>query len=503
MSRQFCKLQACTQFIPPTGSILAGVLTSRVATPLNLKAWRDALITHPDKPWVDALLQGIQSGFRVGLRPSTSFRSSARNLPSVQGHEGVIRDFLSHQVQQGFMLGPFSPDQCPGVITSPIGVVPKSAPGSFRVIVALSSPSGSSVNDNLRRDLTHVTYSSVDDAALLLHHLGEGALLAKVDVQSAYRLVPIHPSERVLFGVRWDGHIFLDCQLPFGLASAPAIFSAIAEALEWILVQKGVRAVLHYLDDFLLLGPKQSRECAHALEITQLVCRELGIPLAKDKIEGPSPSITFLGIRLSSDPLSISLPPQKLTALRHRLAGILDAKCFDSRSSLESLVGYLVHACKVCPLGKAFLSGLFHALRNMGNAPRWCINTSTRADIAWWHLLCTSWEGVSVQQFLLLGNPDRHLFTDASGSWGCGAHAMPSWLQATWPQPHCLPSIALKELIPVLLAAAIWGCSWSGSLVQLHTDNAAVVTQVNNLYSRDLRACNLLRVLAFFQALFD
>jgi hypothetical protein len=84
------------------------------------------------------------------------------------------------------------------------------------------------------------------------------------------------------------------------------------------------------------LGPKQSRECAHALEITQLVCRELGIPLAKDKIEGPSPSITFLGIRLSSDPLSISLPPQKLTALRHRLAGILEAKCFDSRSSLES-----------------------------------------------------------------------------------------------------------------------------------------------------------------------
>ena len=240
--------------------------------------------------------------------------------------------------------------------------------------MTLSSPSGSSINDNLQRDLTHVTYSSVDNAALLQHHLGEGSHLAKVDVQSAYRLVPIHPTERVLFGVRWDRQIYLDCQLPFGLASAPTIFSAIAEALEWILVHKGVRAVLHYLDDFMLLGPNQSRECAHALEITQLVCRELGIPLAKDKIEGPSPSITFLGICLSSDPLSISLPHQNLTALRHRLASILEAKCFDSRSSLESLVGYLVHACKVCPLGKAFLSGLFNALCNMGNAPRWCSN---------------------------------------------------------------------------------------------------------------------------------
>ena len=62
-----------------------------------------------------------------------------------------------------------------------------------------------------------------------------------------------------------------------------------------------------------------------------------------------------------------------------------------------------------------------------------------------------------------MGGPDRHLFTDASGSWGCGAWAMPHWLQSPWPSHHCLSSIALKELIPVVLAAATWGSLWGGS----------------------------------------
>ena len=52
----------------------------------------------------------------------------------------------------------------------------------------------------------------------------------------------------------WDfleGEVFIDRQLPFGLASATAIFSAVGEALEWVLRQREARAVVHYLDDFL------------------------------------------------------------------------------------------------------------------------------------------------------------------------------------------------------------------------------------------------------------
>ena len=74
------------------------------------------------------------------------------------------------------------------------------------------------------RQHTHLAYASVEDAAHIMHHLGQGALLAKLDIKDAYRIVPIHPYDRRFLGIQWKNNVYVDCQLPFGLASAPAIF---------------------------------------------------------------------------------------------------------------------------------------------------------------------------------------------------------------------------------------------------------------------------------------
>ena len=73
-------------------------------------------------------------------------------------------------------------------------------------------------------------------------------------VKEAYRIIPIHPGGCIFLVVCWQGQVFVDCQLPFGLASSPAIFSVLGEALERILHQRGVRAVNHYIENFLMLG---------------------------------------------------------------------------------------------------------------------------------------------------------------------------------------------------------------------------------------------------------
>ena len=216
----------------------------------------------------------------------------------------------------------------------------------------------------------------------------------------------------------WEGRVYIDRQLPFGLASAPAIFSAVAEALEWVLRRRGVRGILHYLDDFLLLGAPGSPECSNALAITFATCEELRVPLAMDKVEGPAVSLTFLGIRLSSSPLSVSLPQEKVRALQGLLREFLSTRCVRDMRTLESLVGHLVHATKVCPLAKPFLGGLFQVLRGCRPGQPRRLNVATRADLAWWHSLLSSWPGISTHQFLLLGQPDRHLYKDASGLGG-------------------------------------------------------------------------------------
>ena len=92
------------------------------------------------------------------------------------------------------------------------------------------------------------------EAAHLIHYLGPDTLLAKMDITEAYRLVPIHPDDRILLGIQWQVAIYVDWQLLFGLASAQAISSALSKALEWVLCKRGVRAVIHYMDNFLLMG---------------------------------------------------------------------------------------------------------------------------------------------------------------------------------------------------------------------------------------------------------
>ncbi len=60
----------------------------------------------------------------------------------------------------------------------------------------------------------------------------------------------------------------VDGMLPFGLRSAPKIFNALADALEWIVFQAWVQHIFHYLDDFAVIGSPGSGECQNALART-------------------------------------------------------------------------------------------------------------------------------------------------------------------------------------------------------------------------------------------
>ena len=74
----------------------------------------------------------------------------------------------------------------------------------------------------------------------LIRTLGGGCLLAKLDLKEAYRAVPVHPSDQRLLGVAWDDTVYIDKALPFGLRSASKIFSALTDAMMWLLQEKGI-----------------------------------------------------------------------------------------------------------------------------------------------------------------------------------------------------------------------------------------------------------------------
>ena len=79
---------------------------------------------------------------------------------------------------------------------------------------------------------------------------------------------------------------------------------------------------------------------------TKTTCKELGVPLALEKIEGPATSLPFLGILLDSQKMEVRLPPDKLQRTKEEILNRL-AKKKATKGQILSLVGLLHHATKV------------------------------------------------------------------------------------------------------------------------------------------------------------
>lgn len=219
-------------------------------------------------------------------------------------------------------------------------------------------------------------------------------------------------------GMMWEDQLFVDTALPFGLRSAPKIFTAVADAVEWIVQRSGVRFVIHYLDDFLVIGAPGSSECAESLQCLLDVLARLGLPVALNKLEGPVTLLEFLGFEVDTLAMAIRLPPRKLAELLQLLSEWKNrGSC--KRSGLESLTGKLSHAAWVVPSGRTFLRRLFEHLRGTRRRHHYIrLNREARADILWWHMFVEAWNGVS-----MITPPTQqqtHIWTDASGSFGCG-----------------------------------------------------------------------------------
>ena len=184
----------------------------------------------------------------------------------------------------------------------------------------LSSPPGTSVNDGIDKEMCSMSYTSVDIVAAQVLRLGRGFLLAKMDVKQAYRMIPVHPQDRPLLGMEWEGDVYVDKVLPFGLRSAPLIFSSVADMLQWMMQRRGATFVDHYIDDFVTVGRPGSDECSRNVQIMHETCKDTGTPVEADKSEGPTTTLVFLGIELDTVAMEMRLPADKLARLLQTLA---------------------------------------------------------------------------------------------------------------------------------------------------------------------------------------
>ena len=90
------------------------------------------------------------------------------------------------------------------------------------------------MKDSIPEAVCSLEYPSVLDGDKLALQFGQGALMAKIDLQNAYRILPIYPDDRKLMGVRWNGQIYVEIALPFGLhLHLQTFFNVFADCLVW------------------------------------------------------------------------------------------------------------------------------------------------------------------------------------------------------------------------------------------------------------------------------
>lgn len=479
------------------------VISYEPQTPVNVSLLHKLLKTHPDQTFVTRLCDGLSHGFHLGYK-GERFPRAAKNLPSAIQQPQVIEKNLLEEVQLGRLAGPFESTPFKNFQIHPLGLVPKKGSQKWRTIFHLSYPKGSpdSLNANIPIEDYTLQYIRIDDAiALVLKH-GPGCFMTKTDIQSAFRIIPVHPEDWELLGMSWKGRYYFDKALPFGLRSAPYLFNQLSDALEWLVRHHlSIPSIIHILDDFFIVQPAPSSLCATALCRVLTLFEELSIPLAPKKTFRPTQVLEFMGITLDSVNMQARLPEDKLCNARSLLSN-WSSKRVCRLQDLQSLIGTLQFACRVISPGRPFMQRIIHLTRGCVRPKQIIFLTQEfRKDILMWQFFLDHWNGVSL--FLppyTESSPQIHLYTDAAGAVGYGAFFNNQWFQGKWLPSHQLNpttgiSITWQELYPIYLACMIWGPSWANRRICFYCDNQAVVAVLSAKSSKIPRIMNLVRLI--------
>ena len=157
----------------------------------------------------------FQRVFKLGYTGPRELKLS-KNLVSAKDNTDEVLRKIEAEIEKGRVGGPFDTPPFHNMRCSPIGLVPKKAPGEFRLIHHLSWPEGNSVNFHIDPEKASVKYTSFDEAVRIVQKAGQNCELAKCDIKSAFRLLPIHPDDYELVGFTFMSKFYFDKAMPFG-----------------------------------------------------------------------------------------------------------------------------------------------------------------------------------------------------------------------------------------------------------------------------------------------
>jgi len=446
----------------------------------------------------------LQYGFPVGYVGPSLPHATFRTHKGAQEFPQAVEDYLRKERALGATLGPFTSNPLIAELAlSPLNTVDKDKGLGRRVILDLSWPHGSAVNDGIDKNKyldadIQLTYPTVDSLLDIVRSKGPGCLLFKRDLRRAYRQIPVDPGDIHLLGYVWEHGIYIDRVLPFGLRSAAFICQRVTTALRHIAKLQDVECV-NYLDDF--GGADTPQRATQAFNKLGDVLHGAGAEESVDKASAPATVMTFLGVEIDTVALEVRIPQDKVLELRTILPSWLRRKkC--SRRELQSLIGKLAFICKCVAPGRLFFSRMLNCLRGTVHTSDLIpLTTEFRKDVKWWLAFIDHYNGVSIIKTEPWLDPNI-LFASDACLVGCGGVHMNQYFHAAFPewlQKRGL-AIAVLECLAVVVAAKLWAHQWSGKRITVQCDNLATVIVINSGRAKHDELLNCLRELAYIAA---
>lgn len=471
-------------------------------------------VFHPAE--FHAILDGISNGVSIDYTGPRSVDRDAPNLPVDPGDAPKVDAVIADDVATLKKAGPYDTKPFEFFSVSPVGAVPKKGSTKVRMIHHLSYPDkprkGELESVNAHITEVDMKISDVKQAIVRIVELGRGSFLIKMDVEAAYKQIPVRRADWPLLGFKWQGKYYYERVLPFGLTSSCRLWELYASALHWILRKEvDMDGMVHYVDDFLfLVRPGDETRAARCVAAVQAVCERLGIPMAPKKTEGPCFKLVFLGIQLDTDKMEASLTQARLDEIRLACGQLAESEKASAKD-LQRLIGLLNFACFVIEPGRVFLKRANNTLKlwqalnradGRGDGVLRTIPHIVKDDCRWWQQCVDRWNGKSFfYEARWTPQSEMQLFTDACNS-GMGARWGDRWFEARW-SPAQLEtatrrtriSMPFLELTALVSAALTWGREWRGRRITLMCDSKGVVDALRDTSLRDPHMCELLREL--------
>ena len=353
-------------------------------TPINVEVLCNYLQVYPNKQDASLLSDGFRYGFRLGF-DGEQVGTEARNLKSARLNPVVLKEKFKKEILLGRFAGPFKSPPINNLKISPVGLIPKTD-GTYRLITHLSHPEGTSVNDGISDLDSSVSYTTFDKVADMIFLLGKGSEMAKRDIKSAFRLLPISPEDFWLLGVKdGEGLIYIDKFLPLGCKSSCALFEKFATFLHWLVAYLiNLKTLDHYLDDFIFAGVGMTKDCSALVDTFTAVCDQLSVPIAIEKSVNPCTCLIFLGFDLDSVNMTVSIPLHKVEELLKAISEVV-ARRKVTLKEFQSVVGKLSFFSKAIRSGRAFLRRFYDAMSGIKRPHhRIRISASIRKDLDMW-----------------------------------------------------------------------------------------------------------------------